>query len=197
MRYRRDKSAGVIVFHRDPTGCRFLLLLSRLTKRPLWEFPKGGVDRGETLEQAALRELMEETGLQAENVRIIPDFQYREEYRFTSGKEAARILIRKEVTYFLAESLSTEVRLSAHEASQFAWLPLDEAIRKIKYRARRQMLREAAIVAGCASANAASRTAGNAASNAAADDNAVSDDAASDDAVSDDAVSDDAGATMR
>jgi 8-oxo-dGTP pyrophosphatase MutT (NUDIX family) len=192
MRYRRDKSAGVIVFHRDPTGCRFLLLLSRLTKRPLWEFPKGGVDRGETLEQAALRELMEETGLQAENVRMIPDFQYREEYRFTSGKEAARILIRKEVTYFLAESLSTEVRLSAHEASQFAWLPLDEAIRKIKYRARRQMLREAAIVAGCMSGDAASRpAAGNAASSAAADDGAVSDDAVSDDAASDDAGSDD------
>lgn len=149
MRYRRDKSAGVIVFHRGEAGCRFLLLLSRLTKRPLWEFPKGGVDKGETLEQAALRELMEETGLKSEDIRLVPDFQYREEYRFTSGKDSSRILIRKEVTYFLAESRSTEVHLSAHEASQFAWLPLDEAIRKIKYRARREMLREAAVIGGC------------------------------------------------
>jgi bis(5'-nucleosidyl)-tetraphosphatase len=150
MRYRRDKSAGVIVFHRGDQGCRFLLLLSRLTKRPLWEFPKGGVDAGETLTEAALRELHEETGLERSSIRMIDEFQHREEYRFTSGKGEGRILIRKEVTYFLAESMSTDVRLSAHEASQFAWLPLEDAIRKLKYKARRDMLREAARVGGCA-----------------------------------------------
>ena len=150
MRYRRDKSAGVIVFHRADDGCRFLLLLSRLTKRPLWEFPKGGVDAGETLAEAALRELREETGLERDSIRMFDEFQHREEYRFTSGKGESRTLIRKEVTYFLAESVSTAVQLSAHEASQFAWLPLDDAIRKLKYKARREMLREAARIAGCA-----------------------------------------------
>ena len=152
MRYRRDKSAGVIVFHRSEEGCRFLLLLSRLTKRPLWEFPKGGVDAGETVTEAALRELEEETGLGRESIRMVEKFQHREEYRFTSGKGEGRVLIRKEVTYFLAESLSTDVSLSAHEASQFAWLPLDDAIRKLKYKARREMLQEAARAAGCAGA---------------------------------------------
>lgn len=156
MRYRRDKSAGVIIFHRGDSGCRFLLLLSRLTKRPLWEFPKGGVDEGETVEEAALRELREETGLAGENIRIIPDFLHREEYRFTSGKAEGRTLVRKEVTYFLAESLSTEVQLSAHEASQYAWVSLDEAIRKLKYKARREMLRRAAAVIGCGPEPAAS-----------------------------------------
>jgi 8-oxo-dGTP pyrophosphatase MutT (NUDIX family) len=149
MRYRRDRSAGVIVYHRAEDGCRFLLLLSRLTKRPLWEFPKGGVDAGETLAQAALRELQEETGMSGDDIRLVPGFQHREEYRFTSGKGEGRTLIRKEVTYFLAEAVVTEVRLSAHEASQFAWLPLPEALRKLKYRARRDMLTAAAECAGC------------------------------------------------
>ena len=149
MRYRRDRSAGVVVFHRGDDGCRFLLLLSRLTKRPLWEFPKGGVDRGETLTQAAIRELREETGLSADDIRLIPGFEYREEYRFTSGTGETRTLIRKEVTYFLAESLNTGITLSAHEASQFAWLSLEEAVRKIKYRARRDMLRSAARLVDC------------------------------------------------
>jgi bis(5'-nucleosidyl)-tetraphosphatase len=150
MRYRRDRSAGVIVFHRGERGCRFLLLLSRLTKRPLWEFPKGGVDGDETVAEAALRELQEETGLSGDDIRLVTGFQHREEYRFTSGKGEGRTLIRKEVTYFLAEALSTEVELSAHEASQFAWLPLQEALRKLKYRARRDMLTAAAEVVGCA-----------------------------------------------
>lgn len=149
MRYRRDKSAGVIVFHRDDDGCRFLLLLSRLTKRPLWEFPKGGVDEGESLQEAALRELQEETGMQASDIRLLAGFEHREEYRFTSGKGDSRTLVRKEVTYFLAEAAGTEVQLSAHEASQFVWLPLDGALRKLKYKARREMLKKAAEFAGC------------------------------------------------
>lgn len=149
MRYRRDKSAGVIVYHRGPDGCRFLLLLSRLTKRPLWEFPKGGVDEGETLAQAALRELQEETGMSADDIRIVDGFEHREEYRFTSGRGDQRTLVRKEVTYFLAEARTTDVRLSAHEASQFAWLTLAEAVRKLKYKARRDMLRRAADHSGC------------------------------------------------
>jgi bis(5'-nucleosidyl)-tetraphosphatase len=149
MRYRRDRSAGVIVFRRDEQGCRFLLLLSRLTKRPLWEFPKGGIDDGESPEEAALRELEEETGMSAADIRLIPEFEHREEYRFTSGSGDTRTLVRKEVTYFLAETRTREVRLSVHEASQYAWLTVDEAARKLKYKARRTMLRHAAETAGC------------------------------------------------
>lgn len=150
MRYRRDVSAGVIVFHRDSDGCRFLLLLSKLTKRPLWEFPKGGVDEGETLIQAAIRELEEETGLSSDQVRIVDGFEHKEDYRFTSGKEEDRIFVRKAVTYFLAEASHTDIRLSAHEASDFVWLPLNEARAKLRYAARRRMLDAAAAAAGCA-----------------------------------------------
>lgn len=139
----------MIVFHRDEGGCRFLLLLSRLTKRPLWEFPKGGIDEGESPAEAALRELEEETGMVAADIRLIDEFEHREEYRFTSGTGDGRTLVRKEVTYFLAETRTTDVRLSAHEASQFAWLTLEEAARKLKYKARRTMLRHAAETAGC------------------------------------------------
>lgn len=152
MRYRRDVSAGVIVFHRGSDGCRFLLLLSKLTKRPLWEFPKGGVDEGETLIQAALRELQEETGLSPEQVRIVEGFEHKEDYRFTSGQEAERVFVRKAVTYFLAEAAHTEIRLSAHEASEFAWLSFDETRVKLRYAARRRMLDAAARAAGCIAA---------------------------------------------
>lgn len=157
MNKKRDTAAGVIVFRRDPDepgGCRFLLLLSRLTKRPLWEFPKGGIDAGESVFDAALRELEEETGLGAEDIRVVPDFRREERYRFTVERTDSRVLVRKQVTYFLAEALHTTVRLSPDEASEFAWLGIDEATKRVRYRGRRRMLRDAARAAGCAEASA-------------------------------------------
>lgn len=154
-RHRRDVSAGVIVFHRSPDGCRFLLLRSRQTRRPLWEFPKGGVDEGETLEQAAMRELQEETGLEPDHIRIVEGFERSEDYRFTAGDGAERTHIRKRVTYYLAESLRTEITISPAEASRFAWFTPDETRRRLRYKARRAMLDEAVVAAGCEDAGTA------------------------------------------
>ena len=81
---------------------------------------------------------------------MIPGFEWSESYRFTSGRDDDRTLIRKQVTYFLAESSTSDVRFSASEISEYAWLELDEATRRIKYPERRRMLREAAAAAGCA-----------------------------------------------
>lgn len=140
----------MIVFTRSGGTCRFLLLLSKLTKRPLWEFPKGGVDEGETPLIAAMRELEEETGLRSEDVRLVDGFERREEYRFTSGKGEGRSLIRKQVTYYLAEAMREDVRVSPSETSEHAWLELDAALKKIRYKERRAMLQDAARLAGCA-----------------------------------------------
>lgn len=154
MNQRRDISAGVIVFRKNDGICRFLLLRSSQTKRPIWEFPKGAVDRGETLFDAALRELQEETGLRPEEIRVVTGFEKREEYRFTAGEGGGRTAIRKQVTYYLAETERTEVRLSPEESNRYAWLPLDEALRKVRYKARRAFLREAAALGACAGADA-------------------------------------------
>ena len=139
----------MIVFHRHAGRCVFLLVLSRLTKRPLWEFPKGGQDEGETLLQTALRELKEETGIASDAVRVVPGFEWSESYRFTSGREAERTLIHKQVTYYLAESNTREVELSMSEISEYAWLDADEAAKRLKYAERRRMLKEAVVAAGC------------------------------------------------
>lgn len=142
MRHKRDVSAGVIVFHEGEKR-QYLLLLSRLTKRPIWEFPKGGVDPGESLLDTALRELREESGLAGLDIRLVPGFQRSERYRFTAGKESCRTIVHKEVTYFLARAFRTDVRVSVEESLEFAWFDLETAIRRIRYAARRQLLREA------------------------------------------------------
>lgn len=149
MKYSRHVSAGMIVVHRDGGKCRFLVVLSRLTKKPLWEFPKGGVDPGESLLQTALRELHEETGLGEDVLSVVPGFERVEDYRFTSGRTAERTLIHKEVTYYLAVSTSTAIELSSDELSEYAWLEMAEAARRLKYPGRRQMLKDAAALIGC------------------------------------------------
>jgi 8-oxo-dGTP pyrophosphatase MutT (NUDIX family) len=149
MRHQRHRSAGIIVFRRDRDGCLFLLILSRLTKRPLWEFPKGGVDEGETVREAALRELFEETGINESEVRLIPEFERTEDYRFTSGRSERRSLIHKQVTYYLAETDKADIVLSVKESSEFAWLTLPEAMKRLRYKERRKLLQDAATAAGC------------------------------------------------
>jgi 8-oxo-dGTP pyrophosphatase MutT (NUDIX family) len=152
MRHQRHRSAGIIVFRRAGDECLFLLILSRLTKRPLWEFPKGGVDEGETVLQAAMRELHEETGISEAEVVLIPEFQRTEDYRFTSGRTDSRSLIHKQVTYFLAETAKSEIVLSAKESSEFAWLNLADATKRLRYKERRQLLIDAAAAVGCSGA---------------------------------------------
>jgi 8-oxo-dGTP pyrophosphatase MutT (NUDIX family) len=152
MRHQRHRSAGIIVFRRTEGECLFLLILSRLTKRPLWEFPKGGVDEGETVLQAALRELFEETGITETEVRLVPEFQRTEDYRFTSGRSERRSLIHKQVTYFLAETTKSEITISAKESSEFAWVGIPDALKRLRYKERRKLLLDAATAAGCPTA---------------------------------------------
>lgn len=149
-RYERNTAAGVIVFRRDGERCRFLLLLSRGTRRPLWEFPKGGVDDGEGLIDAALRELREETGLHGPDIRLIDGFQRREAYRFTLRQDSGdRVIVRKQVTYFLAEALRFDIVISESETLASQWMALETAMRRVRYSGRRRMLAEAATLAGC------------------------------------------------
>ncbi|MEM0478785.1 MAG: NUDIX domain-containing protein [Pyrobaculum sp.] len=127
MRFYK-RSAGAVVYIIEKGEVLYLLLHGRLG----WDFPHGLVRRRESDEEAALREILEETNL---TVEIVPSF--REEIRYKYSKRG-RVLYR-EIVYFLAKSKSKEVRLSK-EHDAYTWARKTDALRLINRDETREVL---------------------------------------------------------
>ncbi len=102
-----------------------------------WDYPKGHVEAGEDERAAALRELVEETGIA--DVELMDDFRHEIVYFF---RPPGRGLIRKTVVFFLAESHTTEVKIS-HEHVGHEWLAGEAALARVKYPTAKQVMRAA------------------------------------------------------
>jgi len=83
-----------------------------------WDLPKGHVDPGETEIQCALRELQEETGITAEDIEIIDDFRFTNQYQ-VRGKRDGR-LHDKTLVVFLAR-LKRDVAIQPTEHGGYQW----------------------------------------------------------------------------
>jgi bis(5'-nucleosidyl)-tetraphosphatase len=140
MRMKREAhhSAGVVLY-REGEERSYLLLRSALTRRPVWEFPKGAIEAGESELEAARRELHEESGLAAGDYTVLDGFREEEHYFFTRGSGERRRLIQKQVTYYLAEWHQGEVRIS-REATRYAWATVSEAQRMLRFPEKRRVL---------------------------------------------------------
>ncbi len=125
-------SAGIITFYIKNETPHFLLLHY---PHGHWDLPKGKIEKGESKESAALRELKEETGLTAQ---IIEGFEKKLEYFFKQDGE----LIKKTVYFFLGQALSDEITLS-DEHIDFAWLPYDQALERLTFENAKEVLKEA------------------------------------------------------
>lgn len=141
MKREWHHSAGVIVF-RDDNPRAYLLMRSALTRRPVWEFPKGALEAGESELEAAARELQEETGLCDGDYTLLDGFHEEERYCFTRGDGPELRLIRKRVDYFLAEWLRGDIHVS-REASRYEWVDAETAIRMIRFPEKRRVLSRA------------------------------------------------------
>lgn len=79
----------------------------------LWTFPGGGIDQGETAEQAVKREVVEEVGVKVKNLRKIGEFTITAEYK------------RDTVTVFVASSGSNQFAIDDKEILEAGWFSLD------------------------------------------------------------------------
>ena len=131
---RSDVSAGGVVFRRVEEGIE-IVLVGRTSER-LWALPKGRPDAGETLEETALREVREETGLE---VRIV-DTVGQVEYWYT-GPDGERV--DKTVHYYLMEPIGGNTANHDHEFDRVEWRHLFEAERLLTHRNQLPMLHRA------------------------------------------------------
>lgn len=134
---KRARSAGGVVFRRTGDALQILVLQHEGGK---WMLPKGTIERGETPEAVALREVREETGLS--NVRVVADLG-EERYSFFWRTEDT--FYDKTVHYFLLEFLGGEEPAPQREEGFVAaeWVGVDEAMARIKYKETREIVRRA------------------------------------------------------
>jgi bis(5'-nucleosidyl)-tetraphosphatase len=143
-----EKSAGAIVFRRDydpPTALHvppsrpkkvkiyYLLLHYQMGH---WDFPKGIIEKGETIEETARREIKEETGI--EDIRFMEGFKEWIKYFFKLKGET----IFKIATFLLAETKQKKVEIS-FEHEGFKWLPFEEALKQITHKNSKEILKKA------------------------------------------------------
>lgn len=104
-------------------------------RRRVLALPKGHLDKGETDEAAATREVSEETGVQAELIDKLGDVEYTYERR---GRRRA-----KRVAFYLFEYRSGSLEDHDHEIEVARWMPLERAADELTYAGEREMVRRA------------------------------------------------------
>jgi len=129
-----EHSAGAVVFRKVDSDVKYLLLHYFAGH---WDFPKGNIEKGETIEETVRREIFEETGLN--DIRIIPGFKERIIYFYR--REGG--LVKKDVVYLLAEAFSSRVRLS-YEHKGYGWFSMEDALTTLTYDSSKAVLEKAA-----------------------------------------------------
>lgn len=139
MRTVREVSAGGVIYRRH----RGAIEVALIHVRHRWGLPKGHIEEGESLNEAAIREVREETGLEGRMQRKLGDIRYS--YR-DKRKKSGPIRIYKRVYFYLFRYLRGDVRDHDHEVDEARWFPIEEAIRTLKFATERKMVQRARAV---------------------------------------------------
>ena len=130
-------SAGGVVYRRSDDEIE-VVLASRRTRRGqlAWGLAKGGIEDAESMEDAAIREVREETGLLAEIEASLGETRYFYVWE--------NVRIRKTVHFFLMRHTGGDIDDRDDEMEEIRWFPLERALKRAAYRGERDVLVRAA-----------------------------------------------------
>ncbi len=112
------KSCGVIIFRRDPLS---FLLMRHPTR---WDLPKGHVDPGESDLECALRELVEETAIKADDIDLDETFLFEHHYQVRDRDSPDRISDKTLLIYLGWLQQDVDIVVTEHEGYEwFPWNP--------------------------------------------------------------------------
>ncbi len=125
-------SAGGVIFRKSEGRLEVALIATKNTT--VWTLPKGIIDKDESPQMAAVREIQEETGLTGE----IIDELGEKSYWFYLKNENAKC--KKTVTYFLLKHVSGDANNFSWEVDDARWFPLEEALELLTYKSDKEIL---------------------------------------------------------
>jgi 8-oxo-dGTP pyrophosphatase MutT (NUDIX family) len=134
VKTRTEVSAGGVVFRERDAG-RFEVALIR-THEGRWQLPKGWVEHGEGQEQAALREVREEAGIDAQVVGVLDKVEYW--FKSTYDPEPARV--HKFVHFFLLRYVSGSTDDHDDEVADARWVDIGEAQAMLSFKDERRIV---------------------------------------------------------
>ncbi len=129
-------SAGGIVFRKEDS--RLLILVSQHSQHHGWVFPKGFIGdtiEGESKESTAVREVKEETGIEAEIVEKLTPVTY---WYVMDGEKR-----KKTVYYYIMKHLGGNIDQRDHEMEAVEWLPVDKVMERLSYESDKKVYEEA------------------------------------------------------
>ena len=134
-----EVSAGGLVI--DSTGTQGLLIgridhKDSTGKRILWSLPKGHIEEGETPEQAAIREVAEETGITSSITKSLGVIDF---WFMAGGKR-----IHKTVHHFMFTEVSGELTPQVSEVDEVSWFPLAESVDRLAYPDEKKLIARSA-----------------------------------------------------
>lgn len=130
---KRIYSAGGIVVKEEDSGTR--VMVTQHSKHLGWDFPKGHIEAGETSEQAAIREVEEETGVIAKVIEKIDESKY-----FYSDEEGK---VFKTVVFYLMKYVGEGKATTPEEVSGLVWLDPGEVEAKLSFKGSQEIWEKA------------------------------------------------------
>ena len=125
-----------------PSSDGFEIVLISVGNPPRWQLPKGIIDKGETPEAAAVREVREEAGISATIGQLIE----KVEYWYQASYSGERVRYHKFVHFFLMHYVSGDTADHDHEVNEARWFPAQSASNTLAFKSEKAIVEKALVL---------------------------------------------------